>query len=614
MKIELDDIRRKVNFLYDKFSSAEDKNLDNNLHNISSHHNSMHNIPPNPTPPLSSSRPLSNPTSQHPTIEVSSNNTPNITSTSTEYGPFQICIPLNTFDEQLIIYIFSKDLPSSEVIVDLGHLTVTRKSFRTLEPTKYLDSEIINLIPEYKSMILKSKRSQLKWFLPTNYAYTVFTCGDGKQFSLKKSLSKFRHPSLDVVAELSGLHRTSSPSFMNQRRRGSSSTVLLVNLPVNVLPITFPGHSHSQDFNASEDLPRTVIRTLNQGSSPMSMDFHPVQQTLLLVGTNVGDIGLWEVCSRERLVLKNFKVWELSAFTMPIQAALIKDPGVSVNRVIWSPDGSLFGVAYSRHIVQIHAYNGGDDVRQHLEIDAHVGGVNDLAFSHPNKKLCVITCGDDKTIKVWDAATGAKLFNFEGRDAPVYSVCPHHKENIQFIFSTALDGKLSVWLYDNLGSRVDYNTLGHWCTTMAYSADGTRLFSCGTSKEGKSCIYEWNESEGTVKRAYLGFHKRSLGVVQFDTTKNLFLAAGDDFSIKFWEMDNVQLLNSIDVDGSLPASPRIRFNKDGSLLAVSANENGIKILANSEGMRLLRNYETLSYDASRTSEASTVVLSVDLIM
>lgn len=26
-----------------------------------------------------------------------------------------------------------------------------------------------------------------------------------------------------------------------------------------------------------------------------------------------------------------------------IQSALVKDPGVSVNRVIWSPDGSLFG-------------------------------------------------------------------------------------------------------------------------------------------------------------------------------------------------------------------------------------------------------------------------------
>ncbi|KAH9715464.1 protein TOPLESS [Citrus sinensis] len=386
-----------------------------------------------------------------------------------------------------------------------------------------------------------------------------------------------------------------------------------INLPVNVLPVSFTGHSHShshsQAFSTPEDLPKTVTRTLNQGSSPMSMDFHPVQQTLLLVGTNVGDIGLWEVGSRERLVLRNFKVWDLGACSMPLQAALVKDPGVSVNRVIWSPDGSLFGVAYSRHIVQIYSYHGGDEVRQHLEIDAHVGGVNDIAFSHPNKQLCVITCGDDKTIKVWDATNGAKQYIFEGHEAPVYSVCPHHKENIQFIFSTALDGKIKAWLYDNLGSRVDYEAPGRWCTTMAYSADGTRLFSCGTSKDGESFIVEWNESEGAVKRTYQGFRKRSLGVVQFDTTKNRFLAAGDDFSIKFWDMDNVQLLTSIDADGGLPASPRIRFNKDGCLLAVSTNDNGIKILATSDGIRLLRTFENLSYDASRTSENSKPTIS-----
>ncbi|KAG6429942.1 hypothetical protein SASPL_107999 [Salvia splendens] len=377
-----------------------------------------------------------------------------------------------------------------------------------------------------------------------------------------------------------------------------------VNLPVNVLPVSFPGHAHSQTFNATDDLPKTVARTLNQGSSPMSMDFHPIQQNLLLVGTNVGDIGLWEVGSRERLVQRNFKVWDLSACTIPLQAGLVKEPGVSVNRVIWSPDGSLFGVAYSRHLVQIYSYHGNDDVRQHLEIDAHVGGVNDLAFSHPNKQLSVITCGDDKLIKVWDAQNGAKQYTFEGHEAPVYSVCPHYKENIQFIFSTALDGKIKAWLYDNLGSRVDYDAPGRWCTTMAYSADGTRLFSCGTSKDGESHIVEWNESEGAVKRTYQGFRKRSLGVVQFDTTKNRFLAAGDDFSVKFWDMDNTQLLTNSDADGGLPASPRIRFNKDGTLLAVSANENGIKILANPEGLRMLRNYENLAFDASRASEAA----------
>lgn len=45
----------------------------------------------------------------------------------------------------------------------------------------------------------------------------------------------------------------------------------------------------------------------------------------------------------------------------------------------------------------------------------------------------------------------------------------------QFIFSTATDGKIKAWLYDNVGSRVDYDAPGHSSTTMAYSADGTRL-------------------------------------------------------------------------------------------------------------------------------------------
>ena len=57
-----------------------------------------------------------------------------------------------------------------------------------------------------------------------------------------------------------------------------------------------------------------------------------------------------------------------------------------------------------------------------------------------------------------------------------------------------------------------------------------------------------------MKRTYLGFRKRSLGVVQFDTTKNRFLAAGDDFCIKFWDMDSVKLLTTIDADGDLLVS------------------------------------------------------------
>nr|CAB3480100.1 unnamed protein product [Digitaria exilis] len=363
--------------------------------------------------------------------------------------------------------------------------------------------------------------------------------------------------------------------------------------------VSFSGASHPANMYTQEDLPKQLFRTLNQGSNVMSLDFHPVQQTILLVGTNVGDIAVWEVGSRERIAHKTFKVWDISSCTMPLQAALMKDAAISVNRCLWSPDGTILGVAFSKHIVQTYAFVHNGDLRQQAEIDAHIGGVNDIAFSHPNKSLSIITCGDDKLIKVWDAQTGQKQYTFEGHEAPVYSVCPHYKESIQFIFSTAIDGKIKAWLYDCLGSRVDYDAPGHWCTTMAYSADGTRLFSCGTSKEGDSHLVEWNETEGAIKRTYNGFRKRSLGVVQFDTTRNRFLAAGDEFLVKFWDMDNTNILTTTDCDGGLPASPRLRFNREGSLLAVTTSDNGIKILANTDGQRLLRMLESRAFESSR---------------
>ncbi|CAL9072415.1 unnamed protein product [Musa textilis] len=134
---------------------------------------------------------------------------------------------------------------------------------------------------------------------------------------------------------------------------------------------------------------------------------------------------------------------------------------------------------------------------------------------------------------------------------------------------------------------------------MAYSSDGTRLFSCGTSKDGDSHLVEWNETEGAIKRTYSGFRKRSLEVVQFDTTRNRFLAAGDEYMIKFWDMDNINILTTTDADGGLPASPRLRFNREGSLLAVTTSDNGIKILANTDGQRLVRIMEGRGCEGSR---------------
>uniref|UniRef100_A0A8R7QNZ9 F-box domain-containing protein n=1 Tax=Triticum urartu TaxID=4572 RepID=A0A8R7QNZ9_TRIUA len=303
----------------------------------------------------------------------------------------------------------------------------------------------------------------------------------------------------------------------------------------------------------------------------------------------------------------------MQACSAQFQRVVAKDPSMAVSQVTWSPDGYMIGVAFTKHLIHLYVYEHRNKTREVVEIEAHSGEVNDIAFSQPNKQLCVVTCGDDKLIRVWDMH-GQKIYSFEGHEAPVYSICPHHIDDIQFIFSFSLDGKMKAWFYDNVGSRVDFDVPGKWCTTMLYSADGTRLFSCGTSKQGDSHLVEWNQSEGSVKRSYSGFRKKTSGVVQgvvqFDIARNHILAAGEDNQIKFWDVDNTNMLACIEAGGALPSFPRLRFNKEGNLLAVTTVDSGFKIIANNDGLKSLLSFGNLPSEVFRSPyEASTVKVS-----
>ncbi|CAN6694243.1 unnamed protein product [Malus baccata var. baccata] len=158
-----------------------------------------------------------------------------------------------------------------------------------------------------------------------------------------------------------------------------------------------------------------------------------------------------------------------------------------------------------------------------------------------------------------------KVVYFEGHDTPVHSVCPHNKQNVHFFVSTSVNGKIKAWLYNNMGYQVDYDASDHSITTMAYGADGKRLVNHSfqmllrptpifqaTRKDGESHVVEWNENDGVIKRNYVGFQKPSSGVVQFDTSKNKYLSVGDDYAIKVWDMEKVNILIAVDAEGGLP--------------------------------------------------------------
>lgn len=57
----------------------------------------------------------------------------------------------------------------------------------------------------------------------------------------------------------------------------------------------------------------------------------------------------------------------------------------------------------------------------------------------------------------------------------------------------------------------------------------------------------------------------------------------------------------------LQSLPRLRFNKEGYLLAVTTADNGFKILANATGLRSLRPVETPAFEALKSPIESAAI-------
>jgi hypothetical protein len=155
-------------------------------------------------------------------------------------------------------------------------------------------------------------------------------------------------------------YQSAESEQLMKRLRPSGHGIDEVTYPA---PIPIPQPSWSLD-----DLPKTVACTLSLGYNVTSMDFHPSHHTLLLVGSSHGDITLYEIGRREMLVSKSFKIWDMQACSPQFQSAMAKDSSMSINQVTWSPDGDLIGVAFTKHLIHLHAYQEPNEIRQVLEV------------------------------------------------------------------------------------------------------------------------------------------------------------------------------------------------------------------------------------------------------
>jgi tetratricopeptide (TPR) repeat protein len=231
---------------------------------------------------------------------------------------------------------------------------------------------------------------------------------------------------------------------------------------------------------------------------------------------------------------------------------------------IFSPDGKrIISGGYDKTIKVWDAATGAEL----MTLCGHELYVQSLAFSLDGKRI--VSGGYDKTIKIWDAATGDELMTLRGHKGCVNSVAfgPEGKR----IVSGSYDKTIKIW---GAATGAELRTLrGHSANVLSvmFSPDGKRIVSGSEDRTVKL----WDAANG-VELMTLRGHRNWIEPVAFSPDGKRIISGSGDSTIKVWDTATGAELMSLRVLGA-PSS--IAFSPDGKTIAagIYGNDDNIEL-------------------------------------
>jgi len=214
--------------------------------------------------------------------------------------------------------------------------------------------------------------------------------------------------------------------------------------------------------------------------------------------------------------------------------------------------------------------------RDELTLLGHAANVYGVAFSPGGQRLA--SGSDDKTVKIWDSATGKELLTLQGHAAGVWSVA--FSPDGQRLASGSDDKTVKIW--DSATGNGLLTLHGHagGVRRVVFSPDGQRLASGSDDKTVKI----WDSATGKELLTLQG-HAANVNSVAFSPDGQRLASGSDDKTVKIWDSATGKELFALKGHAGWVMS--VAFSPDGQRLASGSMDKAVKIWDSATGKELL---------------------------
>ncbi len=234
--------------------------------------------------------------------------------------------------------------------------------------------------------------------------------------------------------------------------------------------------------------------------------------------------------------------------------------------VRWSPNGKSIaaagGEASGDGVVWVWKLDG----QEPLLLKGHGGSIRDLGWSPDGAS--VASGSDDRTVRVWDAATGRARHVLEGHCDRVLSVA--WSPDGARLVSGSSDKTLRVW--DAATGQSRHALKGHsdWVFSVAWSPDGASIASGSSDKT----VRVWDGGTGRVRYTLEG-HSNRVHSVAWSPDGASLASGSHDANVRVWDAASGHARFTF--EGHSDRVQSVAWSPDGASVASGSYDNTVRI-------------------------------------